>query len=199
MKNLARLVACCATACLLLGAVASTAMAEEVAGKFSSSSIKLSGSNLTVKKAGGDPRTCQLLEVIGSSSGGFLSVYNKWEGPETTELTCTGGGMALALRLNFGFAKYDTVTGAYSIVAQASNLNSVKSPWGYYYWGYNTPYGGYRAVRLNWTNGTASTPSTIDFNEQEIGVLAASTTTKLTLTGSLKATTSTGGLLTMSH
>jgi hypothetical protein len=63
------------------------------------------------------------------------------------------------------------------------------------------PYGNYNQnggekFRGKWTNGSGATASTVTFSEAPIGYSGGQL---LTLSGTLKATTPTGGLLTLSH
>jgi hypothetical protein len=194
LKNL-RVLAMTVCAIGAIGAVAaSPAMAELVDGKFSASTVTLSGSGLTVKKNGGEAKTCELKPATGKTEGATLYVYNLTSFMLPTVFECTGG---TKLSLNFmGVrSRYDTVTGQYSL-----RLNPPK-----YTTGYLSPYGQYqfggaslKDVIAGWTNGSEATPSTIDFNETYLGSVE-STGASLTLTGSVKATTSAGGLLTLSH
>jgi hypothetical protein len=191
MKNLARVTALAVAACLLLGAFASSAMATETSAKFSASTIKLSGTGLTVKR-GVETRTC---EVPGGSVTGqtFESTILAYNDPTFYRfiMTCTGKTQ-LALGFYFASARYETTTGAYFLWLHSSETPQ-ESPWGNYTPGYfGAP------ATPGWTNGAGATPSTINFKETLLGTLN-SDGSKITLSGNLTATTSTGGLLTLSH
>lgn len=173
---------------------ASPAMAEIVATKFNANTAKLSGT-LTVKKNGGEAKTCELKSATGiasEKSPGYIQVYTNAFDLQTY-FTCTGG-----TKFSLGFypalGRYDTITGAYSL-----NLTHLAkeyaSPWGGYQAGYYSPNG---EIIAGWTNGSGATSSTIDFNELNVGALTSGFA-KITVSGSLTATTSTGGLLTQSH
>jgi len=146
-------------------------------------------SSLTVKKNGAEAKTCKLLEAVSgtaATSSGSIAVYNNTN-TFMTELWCSNE-KAFGLDFDPAIGKYNTVTGAYSL-----NLpwkpNAI----------HNSPFGVYTQaehVAAGWTNGTETTPSTINFNETVLGTVFGGT---LTVTGTITATTSTGGLLAMSH
>lgn len=177
---------------------ASPAMAELVTAKFSAGTATLSGTNLTVKKNGGEAKTCQLKATSGTASQttGELLVYSQpvWY-TLPTKLECTGG---TTLHISMiAWAKYDTATGAYSLRSEyASTGQGYLSPYGNYWGGYGQPN---RETVSGWTNGSGSTSSTIVFNETYLGALESNLSAKITLTGTITATTSSGGLLTLSH
>jgi hypothetical protein len=184
----------------VVGAVAalgaSPAMAEKIATKFNASTAKLSGTNLTVKKNGGEAKTCELKPVTGKASepNGILEV---WTVPLnfalSTILECTGGTKFSLTMIAYG--KYETTTGAYSLkLTWSGGGHGYVSPYGSYIGGYNG-----KEVSAGWTNGSGLTPSTINFNETWLGVLESDFVSNITLTGTITATTSTGGLLTLSH
>jgi len=183
----------------LTAIAASPAMAEKVATKFNASTATLSGTNLTVKKNGGEAKTCELKSTAGKANEGS-GTLEVWTVPLSfsldTRLQCTGG-TTLAISLFAAKGQYDTVTGAYSLkVTWAGNAR-----------GYLTPYasasywGGYlnKEVAPSWINGSGATASKIVFNETYLGKLEPALTADITLSGTITATTSTGGLLTLSH
>jgi hypothetical protein len=172
-------------AALALCAVAvAPASAEVVPAKFSSSTFKLTTSGVTAKRNGADPRTCTPSggAISGSTSSssflgsGFGSKFN-CSGP--SELLMTVGGEA----------KYDTVSGEYYLLFNASNT-PVQSPWGWYE---QTT-----ARKATWVNGSGATQSTLKFSNTTIGHLQSDFSV-ISLDGSFTATTSVGGLLTLSH
>lgn len=170
---------------------ASSASAAEVEAKYSAGTIKLSG-NVTLKKNGAEATGCELKEAKGSTSGGAAFIYNNFL--FETEFTCPGKPK-FTMKLAPTAAYYNSVTGAYSfkIETPAGESNEGKSPWGnYYYSFYGSPVGA-------WTNGSGATQSTITFNEANFGALTSFGLAKITVSGTLTATTSTGGLLTLSH
>jgi hypothetical protein len=196
MKKGARVASLTVAACLLLGISTSSAMAEEVGTKFSAGTIQLSASGLTLKKNGGEAKTCTLSAVNGIAyqSEGVAEIYNN-SFTLLTELNCTGGTL-LELPFYATVGRYNTITGKYSVQLTRVGSGVYSSPYGSYNFAFNVPSGW---VAAGWTNGSGTTASTINFNETVIGVLHSNTSTKLTLSGSVKATTGTGGLLTMSH
>lgn len=190
MKNLARATALAVAVCALLAVGASSAMAEQVATKFSANTIKLTGTGLTVKKNGAEPKTCDIKTpatgTANEASGTASAKNNFWL---QTELSCTTGKFSITTYSMIG--RYETTTGAYTLLLGGGETSF--SPWGDYYPGY------YGQIVGTWTNGSGLTPSTISFNEFTVGGLTSNPATKISLTGTIKATTSTGGLLTLSH
>jgi len=167
-----------------VAAVASPASASEIPAKFSASTIKLTTTGMTVKRNGEDPRTCTpeggsfsggTSEGI-ASVGGFYPVSFKCSGPST-------------LQMNF-FAKvvWDTVASKYIFQTGGGAGASLISPWG--------SYSPAASVKSTWVNGSGSTNSTLKF---ENTILGNGTGGNVTLTGTFTATTSSGGLLTLSH
>ncbi len=178
----------------LMAIAASPAMAELVGTKFSASTATVSGTNLTVKKNGGEAKTCELKALTGKTHEGGLEVYSQFWPTFQTILECTGGTKLWISLMATG--RYDTVTGAYSLKLNYPGTGG----------GYVSPYGGmyrigypFKEIFAGWTNGSESTPSTINFNETYLGKQEPGLTEDITLSGSLTATTSTGGLLTLSH
>ncbi|HEX6780615.1 MAG TPA: hypothetical protein VF125_01155 [Solirubrobacterales bacterium] len=173
---------------------ASPAMAELVDTKFNASTAKLSGSNLTVKKNGGEAKTCELKATTGKAgeATGSLQVYSQIFPFFQVVLECTGGTI-LWVPLYASTGRYDTVTGAYSMLLYTGVNREYTSPYGKYIAGY-----GGKQVTTGWTNGSGETQSTVDFNETWLGALSSGLA-NITLSGTITATTSTGGLLTLSH
>ncbi len=176
---------------------ASPAAAELVPGKFNASTAKLVGSGLTVKRAGGEAKTCELKATTGTASEGSsaLTVYTQpvWFNLPT-KLECTGG-TTLHISMIAG-ARYDTVTGTYSLrlVYGGTTGAGYGSPYGDYYGGY----GQGKESFVDWTNGSGATSSKIKFSETYLGARQTDLS-KITLSGSITATTNSGGLLTLSH
>lgn len=180
-----------AAACLALAAFgASSAMAEEKPAKFSASSIKLSTSGVTVEKSGGDPKVCTMKTygpASGKTVGSAIFAYNWWNG-FTTRLDCPSS-TELTLSFYGAQALYDTGSGKYKVRFNAGTNVPFYTPWGEY-----IPDSYADGV---WNNGSGATPSTLSLDHEPIGELVGGGA-KITLTGTFTATTSTGGLLTLS-
>jgi len=175
-----------AIAVLALGAIgASAASATVVRAKFSTSSFKLTGSNLTITR-GAESKTCTPSAISVNALESSFFAGNSSEG---TKFTCTD--LSYLLMNLSGEARYDTVTGRYYLhVGDVSN--SEWSPWGSYF----QQTGG--TDDWTWVNGSGATPSTIPLSEQYVGY-TVEPFTKITITGTLTAKTSSGGLVTLSH
>ncbi len=181
----------------LVAALAAVVASPAMATKFNASTIKLSATNLTVKKNGGEAKSCSLAATAGTASeipGGF-SVYTTIWPDFQTELQCTNG-LKLWLPFEGTESRYNSTTKAYRLVLYAPSGGSYISPFSTFS-RYQPRYGA-REVTPGWTNGSALTPSTINFNETWLGKAEPGLTEDVTLTGTITATTSTGGLLTLS-
>jgi hypothetical protein len=166
-----------------------SASAAIVPAKFSNPSLKLSGSGpITLKRAGIEPKTCELKVPIEAyaEENQFLG-SNNWLGE--TVFSCTSGSTSLVIA-TYGEVLYDNVAGTYSMHIFDHPGTTMLSPYGSY-----TQSAGEK-FRGKWTNGSGATASTVSFTEAPIGSIGGKT---ITLTGTLKATTSTGGLITLSH
>jgi hypothetical protein len=199
MKNIARVLVLAVASCLLLSVGASSAFAAEVPAKFSSeTAIKATGTGLTVKKNGGEAKTCEIVKTttgsVANSTGGSQGVITLQNDGVfyRTNLSCSGG-TTLQLILAVGSAKYETTTGAYFIRFAPFAGSSVSSPYGSYSWA-----AGSSDVKIGWTNGSGATASTLTFSETVLGIHTDGKS-KISLTGSIKVTTSAGGLVTLSH
>lgn len=172
-------------AAMALGAVgASSASAAIVSAKFSTSSeFNIKATSVTIKKAGGSEKSCSLAAKASEfGPGAFIGT----SGSTHVSFTCTGSP---SLKVYFnGQMKYDTVTGRYWLQL-VNGPYSLESPWGWY---------SQISNQWTWVNGSGSTPSTITLNEQHVGNLA-STGEKITISGTLTATTLAGGLITLTH
>jgi hypothetical protein len=191
MKNLARVTVLAVAASLLLAVGASSAMAEVVSAKFSSTgSTKVPTANLTVKKNGIEPKTCNLPVAAtgGGTSGSELYAWNN-EVTALMEFSC-GGSLSFSLALRPATGAYDTVAAAYKmwIYPNPGCCATLKSPWG--------AYAGGSPFLTGWTNGSGATQSTLTFNENVVGTIGSA---KITISGSITVTTGTGGLLTLIH
>jgi hypothetical protein len=183
-----------ALAGLLAAAVASPASATPVAAKFSSSSLKLTTTGITLKRNGLEPKTCTMDKgaAYGGSESNTWAVYNTEYLPwPTVQFTCGSQGFVMTMG---GEAFYDTVPGYY---LQLRDM-------GMGYGGKYTPYGNYiqtfgegKAVG-KWINGSGLTPSTIKFENATVGVLESPASGTVTLSGTFTATTTSNTLLTLS-
>lgn len=185
-NKLSKLILTVAALAAVAAITASPAAAEVVAGKFNSTTVKLATSGVTIKKNGGEEKTCTLSggSVSGSISGSSVIVSN---GVGETVFSCTGG-TKLGVMLWFN-GSYDTVSGAYSL-RQVSSSHQDTSPWGTY----TTA----NSLNGSWTNGSGSTNSTVGFKDALVGYTNTGGY-PITLSGTFTATTGSGGLLTMSH
>lgn len=191
MRNLKEALGATLVACLLLAAVgASSAMAEEVSAKFSAETIKVTtpGITVTARDALGatESKNCTLK---GGTSQGTASGGGAYFGNSTfnTVFNCDGG-TTLEVWTMFA-AKFDTSTSSYSLVLQRWE-GGLKSPFGTY-----LQWAGSKS-KSAWVNGSGATNSTFTANQEYIGSTASK---EILLTGTFTATTSTGGLLTLSH
>jgi hypothetical protein len=140
--------------------------------------IKVSGS-VNLYKNGLEPRTCTADSNAGEMGPGWA--WLKW-GPEVEYLrfSCIGGG---ALQMLFLISTPSTT----SVEVHASAAE------------YQSPFGTYQQAKMvvPFTNGSGSTASKITFNNTKLGTVTGLCCKTLTLSGSLKVTTSSGGLLTL--
>lgn len=181
-----------AVAALAMSAVlASVASAAIVPAKFSSSSIKLTTSNLTVKANGIEPKTCLAATLPGTAEGQNFYVGNAG-GFAESKFTC--GGLSFTM-VFLGEARYDTVAGSYAFHVNDFPSWSLQSPWGSYSQQSGASGGG--GSNGVWVNGSGSTASTVTFGNPTVGWTFGGK--KVSIEGTFKATTSTGGLLTLSH
>jgi len=180
-------------AALALAAVtAASASATVVPARFSTTGefyIK-APSGVTVKKNGESAKSCSMVNPIRAvefGSGAFIG----WNEPSTQQVqfTCSGSGPLVVMFK--GEMKYDTVTGAYWLKV-ADQTVTHGSPWGQYL--QNTS----GTSQWTWVNGSGSTSSTIALNETYVGNLSG-TGEKITISGTLTATTLSGGLITLTH
>jgi len=167
---------------------AAPASASEVAAKFSASSIKVTTSGMTLKRANGETRTCSLYggKAQGGTSGSEATLENY--ALADVRFSCTGPS---TLEVSMWISvSYNTVTEAYRFHSNVTEPStSHVSPWG----GFFQDSEKFDGV---WVNGSGSTNSTIKYENTPIGSDSKGT---LTLSGTFTATTSAGGLLTLSH
>jgi len=174
--------------------LASSASASLVAAKFSSASFRFVGSGtITLKRNGIEAKTCELKTPLIGGNFGPTSSFQVGNGTfGEAKFTCPTGGTPVYLEMFYwGEAQYDNVTGAYSLRVDNYSEHTLGSP-----------YGQYSQIttgqdRGSWTNGSGTTASTVTFNEALIGHDTAGKS--ITFTGTMKVTTSTGGLVTLSH
>jgi hypothetical protein len=178
-----------AVAAMALTAVtAGSASASVVNAKFSTASefyIK-APTGVTIKKNGGSAKSCTMANMRVASSGSAF-IGGSLGG---TTFTCSGSS-PLVIQFK-GEAKYDTVTGRYWLQVSDGPSFTQSSPWGEY-WQNSS-----ELDQWTWVNGSGATSSTITLNEVRVGYLA-STGENITISGSLTATTLSGGLITLTH
>lgn len=187
-KSIRILLTAAVAAMAMSALVASSASASIVPAKFSNSSFKLTSTGITVKGNGIEPKTCTPSSYIEgyAENSNFLASN---PGFAETKFSCTGGTSFSMVLL--GEAQYDTVANHYIL-----HVNSFSS------WSLNSPYGGYwqeSESTATWLNGSGSTASTITFTEQTLGHTFFPAGKKISISGTFKATTLSGGLLTLSH
>lgn len=180
------LVASLAAMSALVAVGVSSAAAEVVPANFSGSTIKLTTTGVTIKKSGAEAKTCTFSPSapVGLITEGFAQPMNNTS-TGTSNFSCTGSTKLESI-LWFE-ATYDTVTGQYKLYC-VGDFAERQSPYGL--WAES-------AFNGSWNNGSGTTQSTVTYNETQIG--QTSTRAPITMTGTFTVTTSTGGLLTLSH
>jgi hypothetical protein len=172
--------------------VVAPASAENLKATFSGTSMKLTTTGITVEKNGTEAKSCTL--NTGATSGPISSnapfVQNEKAGgfQPVTGFTCTGSTKLQVFTL-YSQPYFDTTTSKYILPLEVST-ESVTSPWGKYLQNG-------KALGV-WVNGSALTPSTLTYSKTQIGLHSA-TGQPITISGTFKATTSSGGALTLSH
>ena len=130
--------------------------------------------------------------ITGFAESSNYLAYNV-SGYAETKFTC--GGTSTFTMVLRGSAKYDTETNSYSLHVNDWNNWTLWSPWSE---GYSQVSGAEEGgSTATWTNGSGLTASTVKFTNQVIGGTFSGKV--VTIEGTLKATTSSGGLLTLSH
>jgi hypothetical protein len=168
---------------------ASAAMAEQIPAKASATNIKLSATNITVKKNGAEAKNCELASATGGIEFGSVAYIRSGISDFWTHLTCAGGTQ-FSMTFYPSALIWDTTTAQYKLQAGSGTGGSFDSPWGSYSSTVN-PVG-------IWTNGSGATNSTISFSETTIGLIPA-TGAKISFSGTFTAKTAAGGLITLSH
>jgi hypothetical protein len=146
---------------------------------------KATTTGITVKKNGASPVACtqtgtQGGNVVGKGAGLFESTSF---GMLRQTFSCAGGtSFHFYLTSEAGFAE-----GAARWLTLSSWPTSLPSPYG--------AFAQDAHASPTYTNGTAKTPSTINFSNTVVGHQGGGAT--ISITGSFNATTSTGGLLTL--
>lgn len=169
--------------------VAASASAAIVPAKFSSSSLKLTTSGITVKKNGAEAKTCTPALTLEGYYDGWRAWIGNQQGGEA-KFHCPNNVTYLTMAM-LAEPKYDTVSGAYSLKFSGCCGSSMMSPYGSYM-PWSTGYTG------AWANGSESAASTLSFNETLIGS-TVSGSHKITISGTFDVTTPGGGLVTLSH
>jgi len=165
--------AAAAVLCIAAAIVPASAMAETA---VFSGPMKWSGS-LKIFLNGGSEKTCTIPSANSAGTSGSTFAFSQMK------LSCTG---STAL-------EWWPIGEAYFESGYHLRVNDFQEAHFY-----NSPYGLYvrRTFQVPWTNGSGSTQSTITFNKTEIGEANFG---PITATGTVTATTTTGGLLTLSH
>ena len=184
IAGIRRSLAVCFAAAGLLAVSASSAAAA-VHWSDPTHGMKVSGS-LTVYRNGGEAKTCTT-QPIGESflEGSFF--YASTLGLGYVRLNCPSSTL---LGISFFGEGVAAAGGGYELVF--GSPEPMPSPW---LGPYSFIYGEGGAPKAKFTNGNATTPSKVTFSSTYLGVLKD--LTKVTATGSLNVTTSTGGLLTL--
>lgn len=154
--------------------------------------MKIAGTNsLTVYANGGNAKTCSINASLDGKqpstlSGASFSVHSELD--NTLYLLCTG---STTLSLEF-VGEAEAAGGGYQLVFKRSGPWALWAPWG----GANSFWQGAEKELIGkFVNGSGTTPSKLVFSSTEIGYDRA--LERVTATGSLNVTTSTGGLLTL--
>jgi len=173
--------------------LAPAASASLVPAKFSATSFKFVGSGaVTLKRSGTEATTCELKTPLEGGQFGSQSVFlvgNASFGE--ARWVCLSSPNNYLEMVYMGEAQYDTVTGVYSLRVSDYNQHTLLSPYGSY-WQESEG-----KDRGTWTNGSGTTPPTVTFTEAKIG---RDTSGKpITFSGTMKVTTLSGGLVTLSH
>lgn len=187
-KSIRVLLATAVAAMALSAVFASAATAEEWQAKFSSPSIKLSTTGITLKANGGEPKTCTAVSLSGTAQENGAFYVGNQGGKAESKFSC--GGLSIFTMVFLGEAFYEDETGQYMV--RVSNFGggwSLESPWGSYTQTNDT--------EATWVNGSGATASTVTFNNQTVGFTTSGKA--VSISGTFKATTPTGGLLTLSH
>jgi hypothetical protein len=190
-RNIKGILAAAVAVLALSAAFASSASASIVAAKFSSSTMKLTTTGVTVKKNGLEPQSCTLsfghpwLGFTGGSEFFGSNGTNEW-----TDFSCPSA-KAFQFRI-VGKASYDTVTWVYFLTISSYNISEF-TPWGNYLQNASP------AATATWVNGAGATPSKVTFSNPTIGNLIECCSKAISVEGSFTATTEAGGLITLSH
>jgi hypothetical protein len=198
-KRTAITVAAAALALCVIGAGSASA-AEWVQG---TTTMKWSASSISLKKNGGSATTCNWGNITGSGLYGAKNgpsfphykggVSNNLYAGNYTQVSCPGTS-SFSLCSCIGYAK-STGEGVYSLrlYQQWFSVSSFGSPYGTWT---QLGLGESEASRGTFTNGSGETPSTLTFNEVEIGKTFP-LEEPITLSATFNVTTATGGLLTL--
>lgn len=172
-------------AVVVVGVIAaSPAMAAIVPANFSSSTIKLTSTGVTLKH-NLESRTCTPYSGSIPGEGMGNAMILNYYSPATW--SCSSAGwwdMGQIVE-----AGYDTTAARYFVQVRAGGGSPLRSPWGYY----ETA-----AFKGTWVNGSGATPSTLKFENATIGLEQKDWKPTL-VTGTLTAKTGSGGLITLSH
>jgi len=176
---------------VLSALVASSAGASIVPAKFSTPYFKMTtpAPGITVKRNGIEPKTCTFVRPAEGEAGtGSFTFYWAWNGYGLVSHFNCGLGTELWLGIQ-GEGTYDTVANTYTLTVKYNSGSSQLSPVGSYYQN--------AVAKGTWVNGSGATPSKLTFVNQQIGSLLSGGT--ISIDGTFNFTTSTGGLITLSH
>lgn len=141
---------------------------------------------VTLKLDGGSPVTCSNITLSGTAFAGGMWT-NAFGGLSTYALTCDNGRAFWFRTLQ----NAQLVNGSYQVAGQG--------PSNAYEWAPFSATSHYAPVNYTapFTNGNATTPSTITFSDTVIGTLSTDPSKPVTISGTLNVTTATGGLVTL--
>ena len=164
-------------ACALLAVGAGSASAAPVAANWSPAGpVKLQGS-LTLKLNGGTPVVCPNVSINAPASGSSIWLFNG-----SPYFACDGG-----TQLKFGTTAWFGWSEAGSLFVE-SIVQGGSTPFGALWWEGTS-------MKLDYTNASGKKPSQISYVDDQIGTLGGGQ--KVTATGTLAVTTSTGGVVTL--
>lgn len=180
MRNIKRLAASISVAMIAAALLASPAMAS-VHWSDTTHGIKLEG-NLTVSTKGQTSKTCEIVSPQKSAMEPSWAYI--WNGTnELLNLKCTGStGLSMLFLME--------PTSTTNVRLPTPGYEFMFGPWGFYCACVYVPTGEFK-------NGSGGTASTMTFSNDPIGYDNSAEHNPLTISGTYKVTTSTGGLLTL--
>ncbi|HET9153678.1 MAG TPA: hypothetical protein VFN85_06155 [Solirubrobacterales bacterium] len=180
-----------ALASLAVGVVGASAASANVTWAQGNTTMKLAATSVSVKLQGGSSVTCTNATASGEAQNGETTsgyVANDIEGSGSFSFSCPN-----STRLGFhAYVEPSSVISEnheYRLAMYDSFIGKYKSPFGEY-----NQDGEATGV---YVDGSGTTPSTLTFKEAVIGHLRTFPNTAVLLTATFKATTGSGGLLTL--